>query len=199
MIRAQGLDLEFWAEAVNTAVYIKNRCPIKALDSKTPQEAWIGVKPDVSHLRVFGCKAFAHIPDEKRNKLEPKSIPCVFLGYCEGTKAYRLMCLETKKIIKSRDVVFLEGTEEVEGVHDKRPVSNQIEHLVVDEVDELVKDVNPISLKARLAEVVEGDESITNSSSEEEFAPSQDEGLNEPQEDGPRERPQRQRKEWPRD
>ncbi len=48
MIRAQGLDLEFWAEAVNMAVYIKNRCPTKALDSKTPQEAWTGVKPDVS-------------------------------------------------------------------------------------------------------------------------------------------------------
>jgi galactitol-specific phosphotransferase system IIB component len=54
--------------------------------------------------------------------------------------------------------VFLEGTEEVEGVCDKRPFSNQIEHLVVDEVDELVKDVNPISLKARLAEDMEGDE-----------------------------------------
>jgi len=64
-IRAQGLDLEFWAEAVNTAVYIKNRCRKKTLDSRTPQEAWTGTKPDVSHLRVFGCKTFAHILDEK--------------------------------------------------------------------------------------------------------------------------------------
>ncbi len=181
MICAQGLDLEFWAEAVNTEVYINNRCP--TIDSKTPQEAWTDTKPDVSHLRVFGCKTFAHIPDEKRNKLESKSIPCVFLGYCEGTKAYHFMCLKTKRVIKSRDVVFLEGTEEVEGVSDKRPLSNQIEHLVVDEVDELVKDVNLISLKARPTEDVEGDESTTNSSSEEEFASSQDEGLNEPQQD----------------
>jgi hypothetical protein len=183
---------------VNIAVYIKNRCPTKALDSKTPQEAWTGTKPDVSHLKVF-CKTFAHIPDEKRRKLEFKSIPCVFLGYCEGTKAYRLMCLKTKRIIKSQDVVFLEKTEEVERVRDKRPLSNQIEHLVMDEVDELVKDVNPISLKARPVEDVEGDESTTNSSLEEEFASSQDEGLNEPQQDGPRERPQRQCKEWPCD
>jgi transposase InsO family protein len=50
MIRAQGLDLEFWAEAVNTAVNIKNRCPTKALGSKTPQETWTGTKSDVSHL-----------------------------------------------------------------------------------------------------------------------------------------------------
>jgi len=191
MICAQGFDLEFWAEAVNTAVYIKNRCPTKVFDSKTPQEAWTGMKPDVSHLRIFGYKTFAHIPDEKRSKLQSKSIPCVFIGHCEGTKAYRLMCLETKRIIKSRDVVFLEGTKEVEGVRDKRPFSNQMEHLVVDEVDELVKDVNPISLKARPAEDVEGDEFTTNSCSEEEFASSQDEGLNEPQQDGPRERPQK--------
>jgi hypothetical protein len=50
------------------AVYIKNRCPTKALDSKTPQKAWSGRKFDVSHLKVFGCKAFAHVPDEKRTK-----------------------------------------------------------------------------------------------------------------------------------
>jgi hypothetical protein len=43
-------------------------------------------------------------------------MPCVFFRYCEGTKAYRLMCVETKRIIKSRDVVFLEGIEKVEGV-----------------------------------------------------------------------------------
>jgi hypothetical protein len=73
---------------------------------------------------------------------------------------------------------------EVEGVRDKRPLSNQIEHLVVNEVNELVKDVNLISLKARPTKDVEGDESTTNSSSEEEFASSQDEGLNEPQQDG---------------
>ncbi len=109
MILAQGLELEFWGEAVNTAVYIKNRCPTKALDSKTPQEVWSGRKPNVSHLRVFGCKAFAHVLDEKRTKLESKSMPCVFLGYHEGTKAYHLMCVGTKRIIKSRDVVFIEG------------------------------------------------------------------------------------------
>jgi len=73
----------------------------KALESKTSQEAWTGRKLDVSHLRVFDCKAFAHILYEKKRKLESKSMPCVFLGYCEGTKAYRLMCVETKRIIKS--------------------------------------------------------------------------------------------------
>ncbi len=70
----------------------------------------------MSHLRVFGYKAFAHVFNEKRTKLEPKSMPCVFLGYYEGTKVYRLMCVETKRIIKSRDVVFLERSKEIGGV-----------------------------------------------------------------------------------
>jgi len=168
MIRAQGLDLEFWAEAVNKAVYINNRCPTKALDSKTLQKTWTDIKPNVSHLRIFGYKTYAHILDEKISKLKSKSIPCAFLGYCQGPKAYRLMCVETKRIIKSRDVLFLERTKEVEGVHDNTPLSKQVEH-VVDEVvndDELVKNANRISLKARLAEDVEGDESTSNSSSE---------------------------------
>jgi transposase InsO family protein len=109
-------QLEFWGKAVNTVVYIKNQCLTKAFDSKTPQEAWIGRKPDVSHLRVFGCKAFAHVPDEKTTKLESKSMPCVFLGYHEDTKAYRLMCVETKRIIKNRDVVSIEGSKDIGGV-----------------------------------------------------------------------------------
>jgi len=86
MILAQGLELEFWGEAANTAVYIKNRCPTKSFDPKTPQEAWSGRKPYVSHLRIFGCKVFAHVPDEKRTKLESKSMSCVFLDIMKAPK-----------------------------------------------------------------------------------------------------------------
>jgi hypothetical protein len=53
------------------------------------------------------------------------------------------MCVKPKGP-SSQDVVFLERTEEVKGVHDHRPLLNQVKHVVV---DELVKDVNPISLK----------------------------------------------------
>jgi hypothetical protein len=91
MIHGQGLGLEFWAEAVSNAVYIRNRCPTSAVHGKTPQEARCG--------RVFGCIAYAKIPDASRTKLEAKSVKCLFLGYCEGSKAYRLICLESKKII----------------------------------------------------------------------------------------------------
>ncbi len=52
-------------------------------------------------LNFFDFTTFAHNPNEKIRKLESKSIPCVFLGYCEGTKAYHFMCVKTKRIIKS--------------------------------------------------------------------------------------------------
>jgi hypothetical protein len=62
-----------------------------------------------------------------KSKLKSKSIPCVFLRYYERTKAYRLICVETKRIIKSWDVGFLEGRKEVKGVHDNRPLSNNFQ------------------------------------------------------------------------
>jgi glutaredoxin len=131
MILVQGLELEFWGEAMNTVVYIKNQCPTKVFDSKTPQEAWSGRKTNVSHLRVFGCKAFARVLDEKRTKLKSKSMPCVFLGYNEGTKAYRLMCVETKKIVKSRDVVFIKGSKEIGGVLHPKKIENVVVHEIM--------------------------------------------------------------------
>lgn len=108
MIHAQKLGYEYWAEAVVNAVYTRNRCPTSALEGMTPEEAWTGKKPCLSHMRIFGCIAYAKVPDSMRGKLDAKGTRCAFLGYCEGTKAYRLMCLDTKKIIKSRDVEFLE-------------------------------------------------------------------------------------------
>ncbi len=197
MILTQGLGLEFWGEVVNTAVYIKNRCPTKALDSKTPQEAWSGKKPDVSHLRVFGCKAFAHVPNEKRTKLESKSMPCVFLGYYEGTKAYRLMCVKTKRIIKSRDVVFIEGSKEIDGVLHPKKEENVVVHEEVEGEEPLTFSRDTPLNETRMEGVQS--ESTPNFSSKEEFVVSNDNPSNERSQDVPRERPQRQQREWPRD
>ena len=65
-----GLPLTFWAEAVSTAVYVRNRSPTSSLNGKIPYEVWHNEKPNVSHLKVFGCDALVHIPEEKRTKLE---------------------------------------------------------------------------------------------------------------------------------
>ncbi|CAA3018802.1 Retrovirus-related Pol poly from transposon TNT 1-94, partial [Olea europaea subsp. europaea] len=68
MLMEKSLLKTFWAEAVSTVVYLLNRCPTKAVQDKTPVEAWSGRKPSAKHLRVFGCICYTHIPQEKREK-----------------------------------------------------------------------------------------------------------------------------------
>ncbi|KAL8103772.1 hypothetical protein AgCh_028101 [Apium graveolens] len=87
-------------------VYLLNRCPTKSVRNKTPNEAWSGSKPSVGHLRIFGCITYAHIPDQKRKKLDDKGEKCIFTGYDKRSKAYRLYNPLTKKLIISRDVEF---------------------------------------------------------------------------------------------
>lgn len=111
MLHARGMDHKFWGEAVATAAYLRNRCSTKAVLGMTPEEAWSGAKPSVNHLKVFGCRAFVHVPKEKRTKLDAKTKECVMVGYCEDSKAYRLYCPCSKQLVKSRDVVFDEQWE----------------------------------------------------------------------------------------
>ncbi len=98
----------FWGEAVVTAVYILNRSPTKALNGKTPYEAWHGRKPVVSHLRVFGCLAFGKELGHIGN-LDDRSTPGVFIGYAEGSKAYRILDPGTQRVRTMCDIVFDEG------------------------------------------------------------------------------------------
>lgn len=71
-------------------------------------EFWTGHAPDYSNLRAFGCAAYAHI---KLDRLQPRALKCIFMGYPEGVKGYRLWCIEAgnQKCIISRDVVFNEN------------------------------------------------------------------------------------------
>eukprot|EP00253_Pinus_taeda_P027041 PITA_27041 len=109
MLQSKGLSLSFWAEAINCANYIINRTPTKVLKNITPEEAWSSIKPDVSHFRIFGSEAWAHIPDEKHKALEPKSEKCTFVGYSEDVKGYRLIPFKSKNVIIGRDVKFDEN------------------------------------------------------------------------------------------
>lgn len=109
MLKERGLPNSFWIEAVNTAVYLLNRLPTKAVQNKTPIEAWSSQKPSAKHLRVFGCICYVHIPDQKRTKLDDKSEKGIFLGYSTQSKGYRVYNLRTKKLMISRDVEFDES------------------------------------------------------------------------------------------
>jgi len=66
---------------VTTTVYIMNQTPTTSIHGMTPEEKFTCKKPNVSHLRVFGCIAYVHILDEKRSKLYPKAKKCIFIGY----------------------------------------------------------------------------------------------------------------------
>ncbi|KAK4327560.1 hypothetical protein Pmani_001967 [Petrolisthes manimaculis] len=112
MLIDSGLPHRFWAEALSTACYLKNRSPARALNGKTPCQALMGKKPTVHHLRVFGCVCYAHVPKDERRKLDPKSVKCIFLGYGSEVKGYRLFDLEKKRILNSRDVTFDESNYE---------------------------------------------------------------------------------------
>ena len=78
------------------------------LDFDIPEERWTGKRISYSHLRVFGCDTYVHIPKEQRTKLDFKSKHCIFLGYGEDQFGYRLWDSITQKVIQSRDVVFNE-------------------------------------------------------------------------------------------
>jgi hypothetical protein len=108
LLKAKKLPKQYWAEAVSYAVYLLNRCPTRSLQSVTPEEAWSGHKPSVTHLRVFGCVAYAKISDARRTKLDDKSERCIFVGYGERRMGYKLYNPITKKVIMSKDVIFEE-------------------------------------------------------------------------------------------
>ena len=94
---------------METASYIRNRTPTSALEgNKTPFETWSGRKPDVSKLKVFGCIAYAHVPDAQRQKLDQKAVKLYFVGYSIQSKGYRLLDEKTSQVYTRRDVIFNE-------------------------------------------------------------------------------------------
>ena len=62
MLLDANLSKRYWAEAVSTAVYLNNCCPTRAVQERTPYEAWHGQPPEVDHLRIFGCDTYTMFP-----------------------------------------------------------------------------------------------------------------------------------------
>ena len=95
-----------WIEAVFHATYLVNRSPTRANSGVTPEARYSSTIPNVSDLKIFGCLAYVHVPKENRKKLDSKTTKCLFLGFDNETKAYRLYDQGRRKVIISRDVVF---------------------------------------------------------------------------------------------
>lgn len=107
-LKEMGLPATLWGEAVRHSVYVLNRLPTRALSNQTPYEAWTGKKPNLGHIRVFGCLTHMKIPDVHTKKLDDRSMQVFNLGREPGTKAYRVYDPVSKRIYVSRDVVFEE-------------------------------------------------------------------------------------------
>ena len=109
MLSHSNLPNKFWAEAVATAAYLRNRTTTSANEEQlTPFEKWYGHKPNISHLRVFGCAAYSHVASTERRKPDKKAQRVCFIGYSKNPKGYRLINLSTDKVVTRRDVVFNE-------------------------------------------------------------------------------------------
>ncbi|CAA9994150.1 unnamed protein product [Nesidiocoris tenuis] len=125
------LPRKYWGEALNTAIYLKNRSPTSALTGKVPEEAWAQKKVDLSHLRIFGSKAYTHVPDQKRTKFDKKTKELVMVGYSDITKGYRLIDRQhPSKLIVARDVVFDENLGVVNKRVDVEILDTNREHFV---------------------------------------------------------------------
>ena len=117
MIHDQDLPMHLWAEAARTTVYVQNRLSHSALGFKTPEEMFTGKKPEVSHLKIFGCPVYVHILKEKRTKLDPSLKKGIFVGYCEVSKAFRIYISGFHLMEISRDLIFdEEATLEIQKV-----------------------------------------------------------------------------------
>ena len=107
MLYARDIPLYLWAEAVNCATYILNRTSNSQTQNQTPFEIWNRVKPQLSHVRIFGSEGYVHIPDQLRTKLDKKSEKMILVGY-DNTN-YRMYNIRTKQIKITRNVIFNEN------------------------------------------------------------------------------------------
>ena len=108
MLADAQLPHKFWAEALSTTFFLRNLSFTSTVPGMTtPLQAWSGKKPSVNNLKVFGCAAYSHIPKDERGKLSPKARKCIFLGYGDVTKGYRLCDPIKAHVIHSRDVVLM--------------------------------------------------------------------------------------------
>ena len=106
----------------------------------TPEEAWKGNKLDISYLRIFGCQAFMHIPDQQRKKWDARSRKLIHVGYCEKSKGYRLIDPKDGKLYKARNVVFFENEMKEESTTEGENEQNQIEEILLTEDSESIEE-----------------------------------------------------------
>ncbi|CAL1391748.1 unnamed protein product [Linum trigynum] len=103
------LPTSFWSFAFSTAIYLINRLPSSALRGNIPYTLLFNLRPNYHKLRIFGCLCYPWLRPYSSHKLDPRSRPCIFLGYCPQRSAYRCFDPNTQRLFVSRHVVFVES------------------------------------------------------------------------------------------
>jgi transposase InsO family protein len=98
MMNDHNLFMFLWEEVAMIAIYVQNRSPHRMLKNITLEESFSGNKPSVEHLRIFGYPIYIHVPKDKIKKLEPSGKTCIFVGYSESSKSYKIYVLGQQKI-----------------------------------------------------------------------------------------------------
>ena len=108
-----GLSKQFWADAVNTAIYLIKKGLSVPLGGGLPEEAWTGTEVNLTHLKIFGCIPFMFtltmwINSVDGTKLDAKSLKCTCIGYGVDDFGYWFWDAKNRKIIRSNDEIFNE-------------------------------------------------------------------------------------------
>ncbi|GJY60726.1 retrotransposon protein, putative, ty1-copia subclass [Tanacetum coccineum] len=163
MMSQTTLPKFFWDYALETAVRILNMVPTKKVE-KTPYEVWHGQAPKLSYLKVWGCEALVKRDTlTKPDKLEPRSIKCIFIGYPKKTMRYSFYYPPENKVLVARNAEFLENsliTQEASGsLEDLEIIQEEDMHPSIDtslnheeddlEIDEPQSDIIPIRRSTR--------------------------------------------------
>ncbi|GJX06714.1 retrotransposon protein, putative, ty1-copia subclass [Tanacetum coccineum] len=163
MMSQTTLPKSFWDYALETAARILNMVPTKKVE-KTPYEVWHGQAPKLSYLKVWGCEALVKRDTlTKPDKLEPRSIKCIFIGYPKETMGYSFYYPPENKVLVARNAEFLENSlinQEASGsLEDLEIIQEEDTHPSIDtslnheeddlEMDEPQSDIIPIRRSTR--------------------------------------------------
>ncbi|GJR58873.1 retrotransposon protein, putative, ty1-copia subclass [Tanacetum coccineum] len=163
MMSQTTLPKSFWDYALETAARILNMVPTKKVE-KTPYEVWHGQAPKLSYLKVWGCEALVKRDTlTKPDKLEPRSIKYIFIGYPKETMGYSFYYPPENKVLVARNAEFLENSlinQEASGsLEDLEIIQEEDTHPSIDtslnheeddlEMDEPQSDIIPIRRSTR--------------------------------------------------
>ncbi|CAI7912222.1 unnamed protein product [Closterium sp. NIES-53] len=73
----------------------------------SPTLRWTGKVGDASAFRVWGSRAF--VRDLSADKLSPRAVPCVFLGFPPDASGWQFYHPTSRRVLSSQDVTFDES------------------------------------------------------------------------------------------